>query len=86
MVAEQAANTTSMPENGRSFYGRQDVFAWVQQCLAKQSPTQPIVLTGPPRIGKTAVLNWPEHVMCELQILLSFPGSATIDMHYCAYF
>lgn len=57
MVAEQAANTTPMPENGRSFYGRQDVFAWIQQGLAQKSPTQPIVLTGPPRIGKTAVLN-----------------------------
>ncbi len=57
MVAEQAANTTSTPENGRSFYGRQDVFAWIQKGLAQKSPTQPLVLTGPPRIGKTAVLN-----------------------------
>jgi len=57
MVAEQVANSTSMPEDASSFYGRQDVFAWIKQRLAEKSPTQPIVLNGSPRIGKTAVLN-----------------------------
>ena len=57
MVAEPAANTTPNPDNGRSFYGRQDVFVWIQERLAQKSPTQPIVLYGLPRIGKTAVLT-----------------------------
>ncbi|NHZ71671.1 MAG: hypothetical protein GWP17_01120, partial [Aquificales bacterium] len=55
MVATNTSSTSE--ENGRSFYGRGDVFTWIQQRLAQQSPTQPIVLYGPPRIGKTAVLN-----------------------------
>ncbi|MBE2220430.1 MAG: SUMF1/EgtB/PvdO family nonheme iron enzyme [Anaerolineae bacterium] len=57
MVTEPAENRTSDRENGRSFYGRQDVFMWIQERLAQKSPTQPIVLYGPPRIGKTAVLH-----------------------------
>lgn len=57
MVADSIENIPSMPQNGRSFYGRDDLFTWIQQNLEQKSPTQPIVLYGPPRIGKTAVLQ-----------------------------
>ena len=36
--------------------------------------------------AKRPLSNEPEHVMFELQILLSSPGKATIDMHNSAYF
>ncbi|MFO7681428.1 MAG: hypothetical protein R6X34_15390, partial [Chloroflexota bacterium] len=58
MAVEAPQNKINGSENGRSsFYGREDVFAWVSQHLAQTSPTQPLVLVGPARIGKTAVLQ-----------------------------
>ncbi len=43
--------------NGREFVGREDVFSWLQKHLARRSPTQPLLLYGPPQMGKTAVLQ-----------------------------
>ncbi len=57
MAAESSSNSNSLLDNGRSFYGRQDLFTWIQQHLDQRSPTQPMVLYGPPQIGKTAVLK-----------------------------
>jgi len=57
MVVEPQENAANAPQNGRSFYGRQALFAWIGQRLAHASPTQPMALYGPAQIGKTAVLQ-----------------------------
>ncbi|PIE79542.1 MAG: hypothetical protein CSA11_11680 [Chloroflexi bacterium] len=57
MAADLSSISNSPHGNGRSFYGRQELFTWIQKHLRQQSPTQPMLLYGPPRIGKTAVLQ-----------------------------
>jgi AAA+ ATPase superfamily predicted ATPase len=41
--------------NGRLFFGRADVFQWLEEQL--QTPAEPIVLYGSERIGKTSLLR-----------------------------
>jgi len=55
--AEPVANGRSFTTDGAPFVGRDDVFEWLKKHLAHRSPTQPLLLYGPPQIGKTAVLR-----------------------------
>ncbi|HIP97623.1 MAG TPA: ATP-binding protein, partial [Anaerolineae bacterium] len=43
------------PAEGRMFFGRGDVVAWVQEQVVKGRPV--IVVHGPERIGKTSLLR-----------------------------
>lgn len=63
MIANQlpAANPYTTGETTALFYGRDALFTWVKAALLQarpeQGPEHPVILRGPSRIGKTAVLK-----------------------------
>jgi formylglycine-generating enzyme required for sulfatase activity len=57
MTADLMHNPPRPDEADSPFFGRDEVFAWIAEHLAHTSPTQPLILYGPPAIGKTAVLR-----------------------------
>lgn len=49
---------SSRPDGSRLFFGRQHVFTWIlEQANLELAADQPLVLHGPTKIGKTAVLK-----------------------------
>ena len=39
------------------FYGREEIFSWIESRLTGPLPAQPLLLIGPPGSGKTAILQ-----------------------------
>ncbi|MBK8985067.1 MAG: SUMF1/EgtB/PvdO family nonheme iron enzyme [Chloroflexi bacterium] len=53
----QTQEASQRPPDAQPFVGRDEVFVWLEKHLARRSPTEPLLLYGPARIGKTAVFQ-----------------------------